>query len=125
MKTVLFADDNESIVELIKLILDQSGYNLIVASDGKQAVQMCLEKKPDLVLMDIKMPNMDGIAATRVLRDKGFKNPIVVLTSSESEEDRKRAEQAGCNNYILKTMDMNGVEETLDRYLREVGGIEL
>lgn len=124
MKTVLLADDNESIVELIKLVLAQAGYNLIIASDGKQAVQMCLEQTPDLVFMDIKMPNMDGFAATRILRDKGFKNPIVVLTSSESEEDRKRAEHVGCNDYILKTMDMNGVEETLDRYLREVGSIE-
>lgn len=125
MKTVLLADDNESIVELIKLILAQSGYNLIVASDGNQAVQMCLEQKPDLVLMDIKMPKMDGIAATKVLREKGFNNPIVVLTASESSDDRKRSEQAGCNGYILKTMDMNGVEEALDRYLQEVGGIEL
>ena len=119
MKTVLLTDDNVDIIELVKLVLAKSGYNLVTAKDGIEAVDICLSQTPDLVLMDLRMPNMDGFIATRTLREKGFSNPIVILTASESEEDRKQAEAAGCDGYILKTMDMHGVEATLDSFLRK------
>lgn len=122
MKTVLLTDDNPDIVELMQLVLANSGYNLVVASDGLEAVNTCLSQTPDLVLMDLKMPNMDGIAATRMLREKGFTNPIVILTASESSEDRQEAERAGCDAYILKTLEMKEVEDTLDRFLHAGGG---
>jgi CheY-like chemotaxis protein len=121
MKTVLLTDDNEDIVELVQLILKNSGYKLLTARDGNEAVEVSLAQKPDLVLMDLKMPKMNGIDATRTLRSKGFTNPIVVLTASESADDRKSAEQAGCNGYILKTLDMQGVESTLDKFLQKGG----
>jgi CheY-like chemotaxis protein len=122
MKTVLLTDDNEDIVELVQLVLKNSGYKLITASDGAKAVEVCLKQKPDLVLMDLNMPNMNGIEATKSLRKQGFVNPIVVLTSSESAEDRARARAAGCNEYLLKTLEMSGVENMLNRYLSEAGG---
>ena len=125
MKTVLLTDDNPDIVELVELTLANSGYKLIIAKDGVEAVDICLSQAPDLVLMDLKMPNMDGFKATRTLREKGFSNPIVVLTSSESADDRQKAEQAGCDAYILKTMEMKEVETTLDRYLHSGGSEEL
>ena len=121
MKTILLTDDNQDTVELIQLILEDSGYNLIIANDGNEAVKICLEQTPDLVLMDLKMPNMNGFDATKTLRDKGFSNPIVVLTGSESEDDRKRADEVGCNEYILKTLEMEDVERTIDHYLYEPG----
>ena len=121
MKTVLLTDDNVDIIELVKLVLSKSGYNLITAKDGIEAVDICLSQTPDLVLMDLRMPNMDGFIATRTLREKGFSNPIVILTASESDEDRKQAVAAGCDGYILKTMDMHGVEATIDSFLRDGG----
>ena len=69
------------------------------------------------------MPKMNGFDATKTLRDKGFANPIIVLTASESEDDRKRAEEVGCNEYILKTLEMKDVEKTIDHYLVETGGL--
>lgn len=125
MKTVLLTDDNPDIVELVQLILANSGYNLIIANDGVEAVNSCLSQTPDLVLMDLNMPNMDGFDATRNLREKGFTNPIVILTSSESVEDRQAAEQAGCDAYILKTMEMKEVEDTIDRFLHTGSGEKL
>jgi len=122
MKTVLLTEDNKDMVELIKLVLAESGYELVTAADGEEAVRQALEIKPDLVLMDIRMPKMDGFTATRTLRSEGFDAPIVVLTGSEKQEDRERAVQAGCNDYILKTMDMKEVKSVLDRYLAEAGG---
>lgn len=122
MKTVLLAEDNEDMVELTKLVLAESGYELVTASDGEEAVRMSLEQKPDLILMDIRIPKMNGFTATRELRSNGFDKPIVILTGSEKQEDRDQAMEAGCNDYILKTMDMKEVKDVLDRYLAEAGG---
>ena len=121
MKTVLLTDDNEDIVELVQLVLKNSGYKLITARDGIEAVDICLKQNPDLVLMDLKMPNMNGFDATRTLRSKGFTNPIIVLTGSESAADRQQAEQAGVNGYILKTLDMKEVESKIDSFLQRGG----
>lgn len=123
MKTVLLTDDNQDMIDLVKLVLADAGYNLITAADGNEAIRICLEKQPDLVLMDIRMPNMDGFSATETLRARGFKNPVVILSASEKEEDRRRAGEVGCNGYILKTMDMAEVETVLDKYLAESGGL--
>ncbi|MFQ5659495.1 MAG: response regulator [Gammaproteobacteria bacterium] len=123
MKTVLMIDDNEDIIELVQLVLANSGYQLTTSRDGLEAVRICLEETPDLVLMDLNMPNLNGFEATKTLREKGFTNPIIVLTASELEEDRQKAEQAGCDGFILKTMEMKGVEEMLDHYLSEPGGL--
>lgn len=122
MKTVLLTDDNEDIVELVQLVLKNAGYRLITATDGARAVETCLQQQPDLVLMDLNMPNMNGIDAARTLRERGFRNPIIVLTSSESEQDRARAREAGCDDYILKTLEMSDVRSVLNRYLSEAGG---
>ncbi len=85
MKSILLTDDDPEIVELIKIKLSDSDYQLVIASDGEEAVRIGLEQSPDLILMDINMPNMNGFDATQTLRSKGFKNPIIILTSSESE----------------------------------------
>ena len=122
MKTVLITDDNEDIIELVTLALSQSGYQLVTASGGKDAIRICQESPPDLVLMDLKMPDIDGFETTQLLRKQGFTNPIVVLTGSESDEDRQRANDVGCDEYILKTMEMRDVESILDRFLQKGGG---
>jgi len=74
--------------------------------------------------MDLKMPDIDGFETTKLLRKQGFTNPIVVLTGSESDEDRQRAKEVGCDEYILKTMGMRDVESILDRYLQKGGGLD-
>ena len=124
MKTVLLTDDNVDMIELIQLILTDAGYSLITAADGLEAVNICLEQSPDLVLMDLNMPGMNGIDAIKTLREKGYDNPIVVLTGSDSEQDREMAEQAGSNEFMLKTLDMTGLEQILDHYLAEGTDIE-
>lgn len=124
MKTVLLADDNADIIELVQLVLGNSGYRMLTAGDGEAAVNISLEQKPDLVLMDLRMPKMNGIEATKALRAKGFDKPIVVLTGSESETDKQNATAAGCNAYIVKTLDMDGVEHMIDHFLTDTGGMD-
>lgn len=124
MKTILLCEDNEDILELVKLVLANSGYRLITAKDGKQAIKLCLDEAPDLVLMDLNMPGLNGFDTMKRLRCEGFANPIVVLTGSTDEADRRKALQAGCNEYIVKTLEMKDVQRILDRYLAEGGGLE-
>jgi CheY-like chemotaxis protein len=121
MKTVLYVDDNDEILEIIGMLLEGTDYQLLTVNDSGKAVAVCLEKTPDLVLMDIKMPGMNGFEVTKKLRSSGFNNPVVVLTASESDEDRKQAKASGCTDYILKTVDMRNVRSIIDQYIGEVG----
>ena len=117
MKTVLICEDDADMVALIRAVVERAGYGLITASDGRLALELGLKQDPDLILMDLLMPNADGIAATKMLRIKGYKKPIVILTASEREPDRRAALAAGANAFILKTLAMSDVEETLERLL--------
>ena len=123
MKTILLTEDNEDIIELVKLVLGKSGYQVDTAMNGVQAVARCLSNPPDLVLMDINMPEKGGFDAVKELRAKGFKNPIVMLTASESAEDRKRAKEVGCDAFVLKTLNMDDLEKVIDHYLVDAGGL--
>ena len=125
MKTVLLCEDNEDILELVKLVLAESGYRLVSAKNGIDAVKMCLDEKPDLVLMDLNMPGLNGFDTMRRLRCEGFTGPMVVLTGSSNEGDRRKAMEAGCNEFIVKTLEMKDVQRILDHYLAEGGsGLE-
>ena len=92
---ILLAEDNEDIINLIKLFLTDVGYELLTASDGEQAVEVAICSEPDLILMDLNLPSLDGLAATKRLRELHFAKPILALTASPSETDRQRALDAG------------------------------
>ena len=122
MKTILLADDSSLTQEIIGPMIAKSGYRLVTVDNGEQAVNKCCEIQPDLVLMDLYMPAMDGFNATKKLREQGFTAPIVALTGSEKDADKVKAKQVGCNNYILKTLEMKEVEQIIDSYLYTAGG---
>lgn len=123
MKTILYVDDNEEMIEIVKIVLANSGYRILSQTNGQAAIEFCVDQNPDLVLMDLNMPGMDGFETTRKLRAQGFTSPIVVLTASESEEDKEKAIAAGCNDYIIKNMEMTGLEHIVDGFLAESGGL--
>jgi len=117
MKTVLLTDDNEDIVELVELILSKYSYQLIKAKNGKEAIDYCVESPPDLVIMDLNMPDMDGFSAIDALRKNGYQQPIIVLTASESQDDKNKALELGCNDYIIKTMEMSDLESAVRKLI--------
>ena len=119
MKKVLYVDDSEETLEVIQIILAKSGYQILTASSGKQAVEVCSKEQPDLVLMDINMPDLDGFASIQLLRSSGYNNPVIMLTASENEEDRAKAKAIGCVDYILKTLDMRDIESVIDCYIAD------
>jgi CheY-like chemotaxis protein len=105
---------------LAVLILTKAGYNIEVAANGRQAVE-AFSAKPDqfdLILMDVQMPEMDGLAATRVLRDKGFTSvPIIAMTANAMKGDREICLEAGMNDYISKPIKREVVFEIIEKWL--------
>jgi DNA-binding response OmpR family regulator len=114
-------DDSEETLEVVQIILTKSGYQILTASSGKQAVEVCSNEQPDLVLMDINMPDLDGFASIQLMRSSGYNNPVIMLTASENEEDRAKAKAIGCVDYILKTLDMRDIESVIDRHIVDAG----
>ncbi|MEK7229914.1 MAG: response regulator [Candidatus Binatota bacterium] len=120
-KKILVVEDNEDNREILVFRLQQLGFEVLVASNGKEAIETASQAKPDVILMDLRMPVMDGWEATRALRQTewGKDLPVVAVTAHAMEEDRRRALNAGCNEFIPKpVMDYTIIRETIQRLLR-------
>ena len=120
-KVILIVDDEPLNLKMMHVWLQKKGgYTTLEAIDGKQGVEMARAQKPDVILMDINMPVMDGIEATRILKeDESTKAiPIIVLTSSAMKGDRETIlESSGCDEYIAKPVDVYEVLEMVAQYL--------
>lgn len=115
LRTLLVAEDVDSNFLLMNTVLGKK-YKLIRARDGREAVDMYKENHPDLIFMDIKMPYMDGLEATRLIRGYSKDIPIIALTAFAFESDRERAIEVGCNDYLTKPVSQEAIEKILDKY---------
>lgn len=113
---ILIAEDVESNYKLLEIILKKE-YDLIWAKNGKEAVEYALSQNPDAVLMDIKMPVMDGIEALKEIRIHTDKLPVIMQTAYAFDTDRRIAEEAGCNGFITKPVMPRELKMYLDKYL--------
>lgn len=104
MATILVAEDNPASLKLATLLLRNAGHAVLQAADGQTAVDMVRAQRPDLVLMDVQMAGMDGLSATRILKqDAGTRRiPIVALTAFAMRGDEEKFVAAGCDAYIAK-----------------------
>lgn len=118
-KQILVVDDDPLIARLLKEPLEKAGYSVKVASHGLEALQTVKDRRPDLIILDILMPMLDGFKTARLLKfDKRFKDiPIIVLTSRATEGERKIGEQVGANEFLLKPFRLPQVLEVVRRYL--------
>ena len=116
MKTILIVEDTELNVDLITQLLEDD-YTLIVANDGEQGVAMANEKNPDLILMDISLPVMDGYAATRMIRKTMPSIPIIGLSAHAMDGHEQKAKDAGCNDYLTKPVNDDLLFKMLKKYL--------
>lgn len=107
MRRILIVEDNENNLYLTKYILEKNGYATIAASSGCEGVKKAIEEKPDLIIMDIQLPDINGLEATKKIREStiGDSIPIVALTSYAMMGDRDKALKAGCTGYIEKPID--------------------
>jgi len=116
VKTILIVEDFDLNIDLLTQLLEDD-YSLIVAKDGAAGVALAEEKQPDLVIMDIALPVMDGYEATRRIRRKFPEMPIIGLSSHAMSGDAEKAREAGCNDYLTKPIDEDRLRETLRRHL--------
>ena len=118
-KKILIVDDNEKNRYLISFILKKNGFEVVTATDGFEGVETARKQRVDLVIMDIKMPKMDGYEATREIRKlEDYQSvPIIALTSYAMAEDKKKALEAGCDGYIAKPINPETFMDEIRKYL--------
>jgi two-component system cell cycle response regulator DivK len=120
-KRILIVEDNERNLKLVRDLLEVMGYRVVAATSGEEALPLAQREPPDLVVMDIGLPGMDGIAALRALRaDPRTQDvPVIAVTASVMQTERVTIMQAGFDGYMGKPIDVRGflalVQDTLDR----------
>jgi CheY-like chemotaxis protein len=118
-KTILLVEDNEDNLVVYRTILEHVGYNVIEARDGEEGVNRARQHLPDLILMDISIPKIDGWEATQRLKSEDSTRaiPIIALTAHALEEDRQKAVQAGCDGYLAKPVEPRRVVQEVERFV--------
>lgn len=119
-KKILIVDDEYFLSETMKLRFEHEGYAVACAEDGNEALHQLREAGADLVIMDIMMPGLDGLAATRAIReDRKLKNtPVIVLTARARDEDRIASVQAGANDYLVKPFEVGDLIAKVQKWLK-------
>ncbi len=115
--TILLAEDSRGIRMLMELYIQEGGYQVLSVEDGEAAVQLALAEQPDLILMDMQMPVLDGFHAVEQLRSKGCVTPIIALSASHIDLDKQQALSVGCNDYLIKPIELQTLLTTLKRFL--------
>jgi len=118
-ETVLVIEDNEMNMKLVRSLLQIGKYSVLEAVDAENGIQLAREHHPDLILMDIQLPGMDGLTATREIKnDPAVKDiSVVALTSYAMQGDEEKARDAGCTGYIAKPIDTRSFLETVGQFL--------
>lgn len=116
MKTILIVEDTDLNVDLLTQLLEDD-YNLLIANDGGKGVAMAVEEKPDLILMDISLPVLDGYEATRRIRQTLPATPIIGLSAHAMDSQIVKAREAGCSDYLTKPVDEMQLYGLLKKYL--------
>jgi CheY-like chemotaxis protein len=121
MPTVLLVEDNEMNRDMLSRRLARRGFHVLIAIDGEQGVRMAKEEMPDLILMDMNLPVLDGWGATRQIKSEATTQsiPLIALTAHAMTGDRDKALEAGCDDYETKPIELPRLLEKIDRLLNE------
>ena len=126
-KSILVIEDNPLNMKLVRVLLNVAGYDVLEATDAEKGVSLALQQKPDLILMDVQLPGMDGFEATALIRRKeaedGSHVPIVAMTAHAMDEDRKRCLDAGMDDYISKPIAAATLQEVVNCRI-SAGGVD-
>ena len=120
-KKILVIEDNQMNMLLVRDLLQFEGYNVIEAGDAETGITMAREYSPDLILMDIQLPGIDGLQATRIIgKEPELKEiPVVAITSYAMKGDESKAKEAGCVGYITKPIDTRGFAEMISGFIKK------
>ncbi len=121
MKKILIAEDSPTILAIVKNILEQEGYSVITATDGQEALTKAKKESPDLIILDLMLPKIDGYKVCGMLKfDKNFsKIPIIILTARAGEEDKKMAADVKADEYIVKPFEPEVFLPKVKKLLKE------
>jgi two-component system cell cycle response regulator DivK len=119
MKTILYIEDNPQNMRLVRKILNSAGYEMLEAQDGHSGIEAALSSTPDLILMDINLPDIDGLEVTARLREypQFAHTPIIALTANAMHGDRERITSGGCDGYLAKPITRNELLNAVSRFL--------
>ena len=120
MKKILIVDDEQDIVESLKFVLEVSGYVCYTAYNGEDGLRLAKELVPDLIILDVMMPKINGFKISRLLKyDAKYKNiPILMVTARTQEEDKLIGEETGADEYITKPFELDEVLKKVEQYLK-------
>ena len=116
--TILIVDDEPFNIDYLEQELEELNYVILTATNGREALDRVRSEKPDLILLDIMMPVMDGYEATRKIRDANISVPIIGLSAHAMSGDAEKAKEAGCDDYLTKPVDEVLLIQKLNQYLR-------
>ncbi len=118
-KKILIADDSQTVLLLHQLLLADRGYELLTARNGEEAVDKALAERPDIILLDVIMPRMDGFAACRALREHESTRdiPIIMVTSRGEPQHVQQGFESGCTDYLTRPFDGNELLDKVERHL--------
>lgn len=115
---ILLVEDNEDNVAIYRTLLEHLGHVVLVAADGEVGIRLARERNPDVILMDLSLPKVDGLHATRKLKadPRTAHIPVIALTAHALVGDEERAREAGCDGYFAKPIEPQRVAEAISRY---------
>ena len=115
----MIAEDDYELQQMERRILEGVGLSVTIADNGKKAVALATEHPYDLILMDMQMPEMDGITATRTLRSAGLETPVVALTANVMQQHQDEFERVGVTHFLSKPINLDKLHTVLDRFLEK------
>ena len=113
--TVMVVEDSEDIRLMMKILLEMEGYRVIEAADGLRAIDLAINERPALIMMDLTLPGLDGLSATGRIREHLPDVPVVVLSGHTTDDYRSAAFAAGCTDYLVKPLDFKLLDNILSR----------
>ena len=121
MSKILIVEDEKSIVDILRFNLTKEGYETLEAFDGNQGLQLALQCDPDLILLDLMLPGMDGFQVCKALREQGKTTPVLIITAREEEQDKVMGLDLGADDYITKPFSMRELMARVKANIRRVG----
>ena len=121
MKTVLIVEDYADVRMMMKIIIQHCGYKVLEASDGYEAVQTAQKHNPDLIFMDLSMPIMDGLTATKIIRKSEICSDVpIIAVTAYGDLYYEKAMKAGCNDVINKPMNLDKIQPLIEQYTNSI-----
>jgi DNA-binding response OmpR family regulator len=120
---VLVVDDERKTVDLARMYLEKNGYRVLAAYDGREALEAARQKKPDIMILDVMLPGMDGFDICRILRQEGISLPIIMLTARTLDDDKLMALDLGADDYVTKPFSPRELVARVRAVLRRAGAL--